>query len=192
MVRLQNDDGLRTMSVFTAKKFHEFDVRPLQTELAMADDLWGQDRTRLEYAGSPFSETSDIYVRFARDWEIAKGPHFPEWLPAASRLPSCRPIVFDLMARFRASHLGGVLLTRIPPGGSVKPHSDLGSWHAEFYNAKVYVILSANDQCVNRFESDEFNMKTGEAWLFNNLITHSVENHGGSCRDSMIVCMRVD
>jgi len=94
------------------------------------------------------------------------------------------------MQTVKAVELGGILITRIPAGASVKPHHDRGSWHAEFFDRKTYVIVKANERCVNTFEDEEVVMRTGEAYLFNNLVTHSVRNDGDSERITLIICMR--
>jgi uncharacterized cupin superfamily protein len=96
------------------------------------------------------------------------------------------------MARVNAVYLGGILITRIPPGGCVKPHHDRGSWHAETMNTKVYVGLRSNPQCINRCEGEQIVIAPGDAVTFNNLLTHSVENNGETDRMTLIVCMRVE
>jgi aspartyl/asparaginyl beta-hydroxylase (cupin superfamily) len=90
-----------------------------------------------------------------------------------------------------ADYLGGVLITRLPPGGMIAPHHDRGGWHAEYLNCKVYVPLWGDD-CLNTCEGEELVMKPGEAWTFDNLKVHSVHNRSTTDRAVLIICMRVE
>lgn len=168
-----------------------YDIMELSEQLNAHPELWDQVTIRTTWEEGPFTETSDIWLRFGDDTETWGGPHFPVFYPAWDLLPALHPIVFDLMARIKATNLGGIWITRIPPGNSVKPHSDAGVWHAEFYPHKAYVIISGSN-CTNRYEDEEYNLLPGESWIFNNLVTHSVENHGDTERIAAIVCMRTE
>lgn len=175
------------------------DTAPVLEQLAANPQLWDQYTLRKTEVGSPHGGMSDIWVRYN---DIAKfsqpidraafnSEHMPIMYPAWHALPALRPIVLDLMARVGAVHLGAVLITRIPPGGRIEPHVD-GGWHAEYHNCKIYGLLKSNPGCVNRCEGEAVNMKAGEAWSFDNLRVHSVENNGDSERITAIVCMRVE
>ncbi len=138
---------------------------------------------------------SDIWVRFrARDELKAPGdfaaPHIPVWYPAAQRLPELKCLVEVMFRDFAAEELGGVLITKIPPGGRILPHHDRGGWHAEHYNLKVYVPIAGTKDCINRCEDDQVSMLPGEVWNFDNLKVHSVENNSDQDRITAIVCMR--
>lgn len=89
-----------------------------------------------------------------------------------------------------ATHLGGVLLTKIPPGGKILPHHDRGTWHAEEMDLKVWLLIEANEGCLNTCENDRVIMRAGEAWTFSNLKVHSVENNGDTDRICLIICLR--
>lgn len=173
------------------------DVAPALAQLAEHPSLWNAHTHRRDAPGSPHTEMSDIWVRFRDRAELTSParfaePHNPVWYPAIAALPALRPIIFDVMRAVEATRLGGVLITRIPPGGRIAEHHDRGGWHAEFYTTKVYVPLAANSRCVNRCEDEAVVMDVGEAWTFDNLKLHSVENNGASDRITLIVCMRTD
>jgi hypothetical protein len=166
-------------------------------ELAAQPELWNQHTERTAYQDSPHRETSDIWLRFRDPKErlsptAVSDPHFAVFYPAWKALPALRPIVFDLMASERAVYLGGMLITRLPPGREVHAHNDRGSWHAEYLNTKVYVILQANDRCVNWCEDERVTMRPGEAWQFDNLKMHGVINGGKADRLALIVTLRCE
>lgn len=172
------------------------DVGPLRQQLSEHPELWDahEGRTTPE---SPHYGVSDIWVRYRAKSELTSSerfrePHFAEFYPAWDLLPAMRPIVFSLMTRLEAVYLGGVLITKIPAGGHVKPHHDRGSWHAEYMNAKVYVGVQSNPQCVNYCDGDQAVINAGDAVIFNNLLTHSVENNGDTDRITLICCYRVE
>jgi hypothetical protein len=166
-------------------------VEAVKFQLMLHPELWDVHQERKKAPGSPHSAMSDIWIRW-REGERGEHAFLPEWMPAWHVLPALRPIVFGLMSAVGGTFLGGVLITRIPPGGSILPHDDRGTWHAENMNVKLYVPIFSNAGCVNVCEQESVVMAEGEAWYFDNLRTHSVENHGDSARVTLIVCMRVE
>lgn len=175
------------------------DTAPLLLALARQPKLWNRHRMRKDYADSPHGQMDDIWLRFndekpfkeKGDYTGISDQHdsvfYPEWYA----LPQARPIVFGLMARAEGTRLGGILITRIPPGGRILPHVD-DSWHVRHYNTKVYVVLQSNPQCVNRVEDEQLIMAPGEAWYFDNTKEHEVVNDGPDDRISLIVSIRCE
>ena len=159
-------------------------------------ELWNRNPLRL-FADGPHRETEDMWLRYRPAFELTgphshREPHFSAFYPAWYALPALRPIVFGLAALVEATHLGGVMLTRIRPGRQVFPHNDRGSWHSQYHNMKVWLPLRANDGCINRCNGEAIVMAPGEAWTFSNLEPHSVSNNGSEERICLIVCMRVE
>lgn len=172
------------------------DVTGLQDELDRNPQLWSQYESRIA-EGTPHEGVPDIWVRYRAPEELTtieafREPHVPVFYPAWYQLPSLHPIVSGLVRCFTPVMLGGVLLTRIPPKGQVKRHTDRGSWHAEFMNLKLYIGVVCNDDCINEVDGQEVVIKEGELWTFNNLIPHSVRNDGDTERITLIVCMRTE
>lgn len=172
------------------------EVLPLVLDLYRQPELWDANTARTGGAGA-FKDTSDIWVRFRDPAELVSREAYAEefrcrWYPAWHALPHLRPIVFGLMARVEAVELGGVLITRVPAGGQVSPHDDRGRWHPEFFCTKAYLPLASNDRCYSRCGNERVVMKVGEAWLFDNLETHSTVNEGETDRITLIVSMRVE
>lgn len=178
------------------ERIHEgLDVAPMLADLAAHPDLWDAYPERRVAPGSPHSEMTDIHVRARAREDLDnpdayRQPHWPVFYPSWHLLPSIQPVVWSLMASTRAVQLGNVLLTRIPPGGSIHPHIDPG-WAVNWFADKFYVVLQS-DRCVNRGEDESVMMQAGEVWRFENRITHSVENWGGADRISLIVTMRTE
>jgi hypothetical protein len=170
---------------------------PLMLDLYRQPALWNQHTARTGGAGS-FVGTDDIWIRFRAPEELTNReafaePHVPVFYPAWHSLPHLRPIVFGLMSRVEAVQLGGVLITRVPAGGQVAPHDDKGRWHSEFFQTKAYLPLATNPHCYNICGDERVVMATGDAWLFDNLETHSTVNvDGESDRITLIVSMRVE
>lgn len=174
------------------------DVLPLLLAVKQHPELWDQFTPRKIAPESPHTAMQDIWVRYNDIRNFADGdlsrfndPHYPVWYPAYDALPQIRPIIFGLMARVEAVQLGGVLITKIPPGGRIESHVDRG-WHVEHYNTKLYVVLQSNPQCLNRVEDEVVSMQAGEVWYFDNTREHEVVNNGDDDRITLIVCTRRD
>lgn len=172
------------------------DVLPIKLALQIHPELWNSHNERKEFAESSHKETSDIWIRYNHPDNLRQGyekftsEHDAVWYPAYQKLP-LRKIIYSLMARCMAVRLGGVLITKIPPGGKVLPHIDKG-WHPEYYNVKLYVPIQTNEQVVNYVENESVLMKEGECWYFDNTKMHWVENDGKDDRITLIICLRVD
>ena len=168
------------------------DVVPVMLELHRAPELWDRDPDRRLYAGTPHSAMTDITVRYMPRDEItmeARGrEHRNIFWPAWFALPALRPMVFALMARVAAVELGSILITKLPPGKMIEPHSDAGNWAPTFYNCKAHITLAGT--ALVRCADDACKFDTGTIWTFDNLLTHSIENVGDVDRIVCIVSMR--
>ena len=173
------------------------DVVPLLLDLHRQPQLWNQHRARTANGIGPHGAADDIWVRFRDQADLVTKtsyatPHTPVFYPAWNALPALRPLVFNLMARVAAVQLGGILITRVPPGAQIAPHDDRGRWHAEFFNTKAYVPLMSNPACRSTCGDETVIMAAGEVWTFNNLIEHATINDGLDDRITLIVCMRCE
>lgn len=173
------------------------DIELLLKQLKANPQLWNENPERKNADGSPHVQMSDIWIRFRDKAELVEPknyhePHLPVWYPASLILNEVKRIALDVMTLFRAVQLGGILITKIPAGGEIKPHHDRGGWHAEYYNTKIYIPLESNPSCINTCEDDSVNMRAGEMWTFDNLKTHSVTNDGDTDRVTLIITLRVE
>lgn len=137
----------------------------------------------------------DIWVRFRPASEIVGDESFREeyrceFWPAWRALPSLRPLVFGLMTRVSAVELGSILITRLPRGGEILPHSDRGGWAPEWFNCKCHVTLAGAS--VSTCSDETVTMRQGDVFTFDNLLPHSVANTGDCERIVCIVSMRCE
>jgi mannose-6-phosphate isomerase-like protein (cupin superfamily) len=175
------------------------DTAPLLLAIARQPKLWNRHRMRKDYAESPHAQMDDIWLRFndekpfkeKDDYTGISDQHDSVFYPEWHALPQARPIVFGLMTRVEGTRLGGILITRIPPGGRILPHVD-DTWHVRHYNTKIYVVLQSNPQCVNRVGDERVVMAPGDAWYFDNTKEHEVMNDGPNDRISLIISIRCE
>ena len=101
-----------------------------------------------------------------------------------------KSLCLDVMRAVGGVELGGVLITRIPPGAECKPHTDPG-WHAKRYAKFGVQIASAPGQefC---FENARVETKPGDLFTFDNQQRHWVTNPTVFERVTMIVCVRLE
>lgn len=168
------------------------DTLPLQLELLRNAPLWDQNPQRRTYPNSPHRAMQDITVRYMPEGLInissRSAEHRNVFWPAWGALPSLRPMVFGLMARVCAVELGSIIITKLPPGGEILPHSDAGSWAPEYYNTKAHITLAG--AAVTRCEDEDCRQAAGDIWTFDNLLTHAISNVGDGDRVCVIVSMR--
>ena len=164
------------------------DALPLLHQIAVQPDLWNQNGLRREYPDSPHATVDDIWLRF-QDLDVPADqvPDTNESVcyPAWDKLPAAQDIVFALMARVRGVRLGRVIITRLPMGKVIAAHCD-GGGVADYYQ-RYQVCLQATAGNVLCCEDESISMRSGEVWLFNNLLEHEVINNGSDDRIVMIV-----
>lgn len=171
-----------------------FDVSYLQAELEANPQLWNQFTLRTR--AYQHRQVDDIWVRY-NAWEnfdeeapaAFNEPHDSVWYPAASFLPSLKPMIYDLMRFVEGERLGGVLITRIPPGGEVRPHVDAG-WHAGYYD-KFAIQVKGHPKQAFCFEGEAHITVPGDIYSFDNSHTHWVTNDSLEERITLIVCIRL-
>ncbi len=137
------------------------------------------------------SDMEDIWVRYNHPSNIGDAfndEHDSVWYPVLEDIPEVLPIVFGLMAAVGGERLGGVLITKLPAGGSIKPHIDEG-WHAGYYS-KYFVPIQNDDGAVFCWDGLELNPLAGEVYEFDNSVLHWVENRSNRDRIAMIVCIK--
>lgn len=166
-------------------------VADIVARLEAHPELWNQHRQRLEmYA---HAGVSDIWVRYNDienydgDMAAFNAEHESVWYPAGDVL-GLKPLVFAMMHALEGERLGGVLITRIPPGGEVRPHIDHG-WHARYYE-KFAVSLKADTRQRFCFDEAELVTETGDVFTFDNSRRHWVTNESDAERITLIVCIR--
>ena len=172
------------------------DVLPALLQLDRNPQLWNENRDRKDRAITAHNEMDDIWLRFRPREQLNcdddySSEHFSIWYPAINPLYEMRSLIHQVMHRVNSTHLGGILITKIPPGGVIKPHIDSG-WHATYHNCKVYVAIKSNAQCYNVCEDEVITMATGDVMTFDNTKLHSVENKSNDDRITLIISMHCD
>lgn len=171
-----------------------FDVSQVVAELDANPQLWDQHtlRKKLYVHG----EMSDIWVRynafenFTGDMAAFNAEHESVWYPAIEKLPALKKLLFDLMWAVEGERLGGVLITRIPPGKGIAPHTD-DAWHARYYSKIAVQLKSAPGQAFC-FEDESLSAEPGEVYVFRNEFTHWVVNDSEQERMTLIVCIKTE
>lgn len=167
-----------------------FDVSELVREIDNTPAIWNQYTERTDSPSSPHREVDDVWYRYCgRDnFEHCHEPHQSVWYPQADMTPAVYDIVEQVCHEVHVEILGGVLMTRIPPGKNVYPHVD-GGWHADFYD-KICVSVKANKYQAFSFPGVNHVSEPGDAFWFENSIEHWVTNPSDEERISLIICLK--
>lgn len=172
----------------------QFDVAPLVAQIQRHPEVWNTHRARTEQYGTPHNGVSDIWVRYnawenyTGDWPAFHGPHESVWYPVCQVLTEVKPLVKAVALSQRARRIGGVLITRIPPGGQVAPHVD-GGWHAGYYNKFAVQLQGTKDQAFC-FHDSQLSAEPGQLYTFDNSQEHWVTNDSDEDRCTLIICLR--
>lgn len=169
-----------------------YDVSAAVEQLESQPDIWNTHTLRTE--AYQHRQVSDVWVRY-NDWanwdgDVAafNGPHESVWYPVIARIPAVWSLVRRVMRDVGGIELGGVLITRIPPGGRVEPHIDHG-WHARHYE-KFAIQIRGNDHQAFCFEDAELRPAPGDLYTFDNSRLHWVTNDSDEDRMTLIICIR--
>lgn len=168
-------------------------VAPLCAALDTNRDLFGMHTQRAMAYGSPHAAMSDIWVRYNHIDNFGpqfNDPHDAVWYPAYRRLPELRPLLFDLMAAVEGERLGGVLITKLPPGGVIDAHVD-SSWHADYYE-KFYIAVKNGPGALFQFPEGAIEANPGDCYWFDNSVPHGVRNDSDGERIALIACIKTD
>jgi hypothetical protein len=172
-----------------------WDVSSLQQQLAEHPELWNEHTHRTVGYGNPHSDVSDIWVRYRPFREFAgdvlayhSGAHVSEWFPCIAQIPAAWSLARKVRRLVGAERIGGVLITKVPPGGQVAPHVDTG-WHAESHR-KFIVQVQGNQRQAFCFAGEELRANDGDVYGFHNDRSHWVTNDSDTDRISLIVCVR--
>lgn len=174
------------------------DVAALKNALHEKAHLFGQHPYRAEAPGSPHSEMTDIWVRYndvkpfieSGDFSTFADEHDSVWYDAYYELPEVHDPIFDVMAAVDGERLGGILITKLPPGGKITPHVD-GGWHAAYYD-KYYVPIQNKDGAIFAFDDGVIAPDEGDVYWFDNSKNHWVENNSDTDRIAMIICIKTN
>lgn len=176
-----------------------FNVAPLVEQIKRHPELWNEITIRKDHPDSPHRQIDDIWVRHndLKNYDPANGrmafvadQHESVWYPSYRKLTEIRQLVFKLMALVEGERLGGVFITRIPPGCECKPHID-GGWHVEHYDKYIIQLESSPKQAFH-FDGESLVTNPGDVFFFDNRQTHWVTNDSEQDRMSLIVAIRSD
>jgi hypothetical protein len=177
------------MSNITLLK-RDIPVSSLYWLLQSNPQIWNQVQERTKDKTSPHHGLDDIWVRYGEVADVyTDAPHVSKWYPAEELL-KVKPLCLNIMREYNGVELGGVLITRIPPGSICKPHKDLG-WHARTYDKFALQITSAPNQLFC-FENEQLETRPGDLYWFNNQEEHWVLNTTRYERITMIICIRIE
>ena len=176
----------------------DLDVSQLQQEILSHYEEFDKYDQRRTVPGSPHTEMTDIWARYndirpfleKGSLEGFDAPHDSIWYPVIEKIPAVKKVVFDVMSKVEGERIGGVLITKLPPGGHIARHTDAG-WHAQYYD-KFFVPIQIKEGAIFGFDDGDIHAKEGEAWWFDNSNPHWVTNNTDCDRIAMIVCIRTE
>lgn len=174
------------------KIYSDLGVNLAIKELENNSHLFGEFSARKD-AGPVMAQMDDIWLRYGDVSEMVKSgdysglskEHDSIWL---NDLPECKKLCFEIMSMVDGERLGGVLISRLPAGCEMLPHTDNG-WHAGYYD-KYYIPIKNEKGSVFGFDEGNIEPEIGDVWAFDNSYNHWVKNNSNKDRIAMIVCIK--
>lgn len=169
------------------------DVTPVHIALKTKPHLWNQNTLRTAHPGTAHAQADDIWLRFneidsSGDALSVVNDVMCVNYPAFGEIPQARSLVYGLMARVEGEQLGRCIITRLKPGARITPHRDEGA-PATFYD-RFHILIQSKPGAIFRAGDEVVQMKTGEAWWFDNTQEHEVINNSDDDRITLIVDIR--
>jgi len=169
------------------KLLYREDVTRVSEELEANKGLFGELPIRTAFEGSPHREVEDIIVRgpVSSPESTLRDLHNEIRCTEYTPLREVSSLVDHLMNYVEGRELGRVIVTKLPPKGSITPHCDEGD-AAEYYD-RFHIVISGYPGSIFKCGNEQVEMLTGEVWEFDNNTEHSVIN--ASSHDRVhIVC----
>ncbi len=174
----------------------DLDVSTLLTELEASEDLWNVHKGRTAPKGGAHAEICDIWLRFndhrefaSLDHNLMSEEHESLWYEAIDSLPLVKAAIYGILASLQGEQLGGVILTRLPPKGTIAPHVD-EDWHSHHYK-KYHLLLQGEGSLI--YSGNEYLVPSvGELFYLNDKEIHGVINNSDEHRICLVVCVKKD
>lgn len=169
------------------------DPAPLMMQLTDHPELWNNDSTlREDKANTVLYALNNISLRRIKsipEQRAGSGPPFINF-EAFDILWSAKDIVFELMHQLHGEILSQVVISRMRPGEVIEPHIDrLPPGYPLIYQ-RYQIPLSVKRGVRFICGDEELFMEPGNAYWFDNQVTHSVHNDSSEDRISMRVDLR--
>ena len=166
------------------------DTMPMLLALQMRPALWNQHTFRTTRPGSAMTEVDDILLRYTALDHLGDNDNDtdPVAYPAWQELPQVRPIVFDLMRRMEAVSLGRVIISRLPPGGRIAAHADVGNAYVEQPDVmRLHVAIQGLPGSLYHTGDETVTMLSGSVWWFQHREVHHIENNSADDRVHLMI-----
>lgn len=152
-------------------------------------DLWDENTLRTKHPGTAHSEVSDIWLWFnqlPKEGETKKVINDKVVVPYRGWdvLTALRNPIFGLMHQVQAVRLGRVIVTKLPAGKQIDPHTDGGA-PATFFK-RYQIAIQCLPGNIFQIENEQVGFESGDVWAINNRAEHSVVNNS---QDDRIVCI---
>ena len=160
------------------------DFENLLNKVLSFDDLdWSEYEGRKKIMGQASSHTETIPLKYSpqsSDYSPEKHKHYEQF---SSDITKICEIAGESIGQVSEK---SSMLTRMNPGGIIKPHKDHGGIHKNTH--RIHIPIVTNSLCFFTVGGISKNLKPGEIWVIDNTNrVHKVDNNGSTYRIHMIV-----
>jgi len=174
---MKESEAFRYIGVFP-------DFQNLLNKVLSFNDLdWSEYKGRKNTMGQASYHTETIPLKYSphsSDYSPEKHKHYEQF---SSDITKICEIVGGSIGQVSEN---SSMLTRMNPGGIIKPHKDHGVVHRNTH--RIHIPILTNSLCFFTVGGISMNLKPGEIWVIDNTNrVHKVNNNGTTHRIHMII-----
>jgi hypothetical protein len=174
---MKENEAFRYMGIFP-------DFQNLLNKVLSFNDLdWGEYKGRKNTGGIASYHTETIPLKYSpksNEYSPEKHQHYEQF--SSDIMEICK-IVGESIGQVSET---SSMLTRMNPGGIIKPHKDQGLVTRNTH--RIHIPIVTNSLCFFTVGGISMNLKPGEIWVIDNTDrVHKVDNGGSTHRIHMIV-----
>jgi hypothetical protein len=161
----------------------DIDTAPFLEEIARSKIGWTDDLSRARIPAQRETQTIGLRGRVPEPGTPMQDTHGTAWHPRAENYPRLCEFLRAFAAE-RRGELSRAMLVRLPPGGRVYRHIDLGEYFR--IRDRHHLVLDSLDGSLLSCGDELVRLRNRELWWFDNKKPHHSINDGRSWRVHLI------
>jgi len=176
---------MKSLEPFTFRHIRNIDVsRIKELTAALTEEQWLENTSRqVTFENHALTQTYFL-TNYPLEWRLGNSYQGSVSYPNSELWAEIKPIVQFLEA-FHNGKAGRVMLPKLKAGGNIQPHQDGGDYLDVVRRHHIPIIT--DPEVLFFIDGRGINMREGELWEINNMLTHEVQNPSNTDRVHLMV-----